>query len=590
MGVVNADHTSLLLTGKGVINWGEAVQENLIRLLENFASQYAPLNPTEGQIWYDASENNKSLKIWNGLAWIKLADLLHVEGSTQFILDLLEKLLRNFAFISAPDNPVEGQLWYDATPGNKTLKIWNGLEWIIVSSLLHANGSNQLLLTLTENLLKNFAAINPPSGPVVGQQWYDTANNTMKVWDGANWNSVSNLYLLPNTGVTANSWINLGTWVGNQGGDKLYMRIVASNGFNANVDQNQYTELYFQTSNNIDGQLNPSSINGFFGVGSAVVNSGLGYSKQAPAAIKVIQETTSVYTFYGKFGEYTGFGSYYAVDIIPGNSWTNNSTVVSVEPTGTALEIIPTGIGAIQVSNTPPESKFIGTAWYDAGVTGRTYVWNGDFWVDMNPAGLTGSVATVSAVPPSGPTVGDIWYDSGTSGRGFIWNGDDWVDIAPSGLGPVGPVGATGSTGPEGPQGPLGDLGATGIEGPVGATGPMGPVGNVTTAYLDLTNVSVLGSNGTVSISKLADGHFRITHTQSPGIPVVNYSYGTRSSATDYAPIEQLFFIENIQQTSFDVKVLQRTSRIANVADDNSRIWTDTFFNDGSLLVMINRY
>jgi microcystin-dependent protein len=49
---VDTTSTSLALTGKGTANYGEMQQENFIRLLENFASNTAPPNPTVGQLWF----------------------------------------------------------------------------------------------------------------------------------------------------------------------------------------------------------------------------------------------------------------------------------------------------------------------------------------------------------------------------------------------------------------------------------------------------------------------------------------------------------------------------------------------------------
>lgn len=44
-------NSTLRLHGRGAKNWGEAVNEDLVRLLENFASATPPLNPNPGQIW-----------------------------------------------------------------------------------------------------------------------------------------------------------------------------------------------------------------------------------------------------------------------------------------------------------------------------------------------------------------------------------------------------------------------------------------------------------------------------------------------------------------------------------------------------------
>jgi len=49
---VDTTSTSLALTGKKTANYGEIQQENFIKLLENFASNTAPANPTIGQLWF----------------------------------------------------------------------------------------------------------------------------------------------------------------------------------------------------------------------------------------------------------------------------------------------------------------------------------------------------------------------------------------------------------------------------------------------------------------------------------------------------------------------------------------------------------
>ena len=55
--------TSLLLYGRDVPNYGERIAENFVQLLENFAGPAAPQNPIEGQIWFDTGT------IYNVTAW-----------------------------------------------------------------------------------------------------------------------------------------------------------------------------------------------------------------------------------------------------------------------------------------------------------------------------------------------------------------------------------------------------------------------------------------------------------------------------------------------------------------------------------------
>ena len=65
---VDKQTTSLDLTGKDLSVWGEYIQEDLLRLLENFASRgIPPRSPTIGQFWYDA--NSDKLYLWDGVSW-----------------------------------------------------------------------------------------------------------------------------------------------------------------------------------------------------------------------------------------------------------------------------------------------------------------------------------------------------------------------------------------------------------------------------------------------------------------------------------------------------------------------------------------
>jgi len=52
-GTFDTSTTSLTLIGKNVTAFGEAYNENLVKLLENFASSSAPESALKGQLWYD---------------------------------------------------------------------------------------------------------------------------------------------------------------------------------------------------------------------------------------------------------------------------------------------------------------------------------------------------------------------------------------------------------------------------------------------------------------------------------------------------------------------------------------------------------
>lgn len=66
-GQIDTTSSDLTLIGRNYVGFGEAFNENLIKLLENFASSGAPSTPIKGQVWYDSSEAR--LKVYDGSAF-----------------------------------------------------------------------------------------------------------------------------------------------------------------------------------------------------------------------------------------------------------------------------------------------------------------------------------------------------------------------------------------------------------------------------------------------------------------------------------------------------------------------------------------
>jgi len=59
--------TSLQLFGKNFSGFGEGLNENLVKLLENAASTSAPTSPLKGELWFDT--NTSQLKVYDGSAF-----------------------------------------------------------------------------------------------------------------------------------------------------------------------------------------------------------------------------------------------------------------------------------------------------------------------------------------------------------------------------------------------------------------------------------------------------------------------------------------------------------------------------------------
>lgn len=104
--------TSLKLPGRNTTAYGSSISENFLHLLENFANSTQPLNPVEGQLWYDNSPGVDQLKLWDGSTWVASGGLKKAN--------------------IAPDasNSVIGDLWVDTD--NQQLYLFAGSGWVLV--------------------------------------------------------------------------------------------------------------------------------------------------------------------------------------------------------------------------------------------------------------------------------------------------------------------------------------------------------------------------------------------------------------------------------------------------------------------------
>jgi len=67
---------SINLIGKDASGYGQAQNENFVKLLENFSSEVPPSNALAGQIWFDKSVNVLRPIVYDGGAWRPLSTLL----------------------------------------------------------------------------------------------------------------------------------------------------------------------------------------------------------------------------------------------------------------------------------------------------------------------------------------------------------------------------------------------------------------------------------------------------------------------------------------------------------------------------------
>ena len=111
-GTTNSTDTSLVFPGRNFANYGKIVNENFLHLLENFANNTAPDNPIEGQLWYDNTDGIDQLKIYDGTQWVSAGGLKKANSEPEASSSIL------------------GDLWVDTA--NKQLYIYSGSGWILV--------------------------------------------------------------------------------------------------------------------------------------------------------------------------------------------------------------------------------------------------------------------------------------------------------------------------------------------------------------------------------------------------------------------------------------------------------------------------
>jgi hypothetical protein len=107
-GTIDTATTDLTLIGKGYAGFGEKLNENLVKLLENFNNTSAPANKVQGQMWYD--KTNNQINVYTGSKWKPV-------GSTS-----------NSA--TAPTSAVLGDMWFDTT--NTQLYVYTGSAWTLI--------------------------------------------------------------------------------------------------------------------------------------------------------------------------------------------------------------------------------------------------------------------------------------------------------------------------------------------------------------------------------------------------------------------------------------------------------------------------
>ena len=123
--------TNLSLFGKNYAGYGELLNENQIKLLENFANttENAPDKPIKGMLFYDTTKGQ--VQVYDGPSF---------KAATGSIVST-----------SQPSTGSTGDLWFDST--NEQVYVYNGSSWVLIGPIASAGAgtTGSISATITDD-------------------------------------------------------------------------------------------------------------------------------------------------------------------------------------------------------------------------------------------------------------------------------------------------------------------------------------------------------------------------------------------------------------------------------------------------------
>ena len=141
-GQIDNISTDITLIGKNYSGFGEVLNENFIKILENFANVTAPTAPIKGQIWFDSTESK--LKVYSGTAFVPVssATIANSQPTTLGVGDLwFNDTAKQLYFFDGTSTILLGPAYSDA----------QGTSGLIVTSILDTLNQTRVITSLFNN-------------------------------------------------------------------------------------------------------------------------------------------------------------------------------------------------------------------------------------------------------------------------------------------------------------------------------------------------------------------------------------------------------------------------------------------------------
>ena len=513
-GTVNTSATNLALVGQGVTNYGTDQNENLVYLLENFASPTAPSRPVLGQLWYNSATDTMSAyttaNVWAGFAsevYVQAQKIspafTGIPSAPTAAAGTATTQLATTAFVS--NSPI-----FSGTPRAPTAALGTNTTQIASTAFVQAatgalgtmSQQNANAVAVTGGTISGLSAPIPLASGGTGATTDAGARinfglgslavqnaNAVSITSG----NISNIGLLSLSSNTTGPVISTGGTLAavavvplDQGGTGANTAAAArlnlglGTGATANIGT-----IATQNSNAVS--ITGGTITGIAPI--AVVSGGTGANTAAAARASLsaavrgdnsdITSLTGLTTPLAAVFGGTGVNNMPTNALVVGNG---TSPVNSISPGSAGNVLMSTG-NAWRSQQFPDAGGTVTSITFEAGnaiaITGTNPVTTAST-ITINNTGLT------RIQGPNGAVTGGVTF----SGIGCLQAGNVFTFTS---TGATGPQGAPGPAGPQGPVGPIGLNGPTGPAGPVGPQGPMGVPGPAGTYVLPAATTSTLG-------------------------------------------------------------------------------------------------